>query len=842
MGREKKRSLPAAVAGGPKERHKRAQRSQFDPTAPVPPGFVAKPAPPKTKHHSYFEFVENKDKKKKKLEFQITTKKTPPPGFEFVPAGNPELTAACKELSREKDAMIFVVSNAKDVGVGSNILAHQVHRVGHHIREIIVEEARNGLGQLLDRALPACGGSPEPIPESQDEYDAQVDAALRDLFPRIPNTDRQMIIEHAFRRGTTSKGEKKVGLSADITLARRVQLAVLAHIRHTHTRYDTLLKETTWQNARKVVEALCLDTLVKWRGDEESGRDQLDEILREVVVISDSDEESGDETDDSSIEETAPQPIFAVPSRAMSNVSGQIGPGRRQSPRLNPAATGPPPPAKPNGKVKKAKRKTSAEKKGHRGFKRYQAWQEALQRYRGEKDTAPQPPLERSTQYAHAPPVAAVAYGGDEFPAASQLRNISERAGPAPTENGYVGKPYYPSSQLMNPGRRSYSPAPRPLTHNKVKSPFYEPQFATHQPVSRATSHLQDLLVPSIEPVSPETMKPSFVRTVPPRGQVFRDKHHPGPMMQHSSTMLSPSRGLAVRDEPVRITRHLGDERFAYRTGPYDAQHDNHGLRREQNLSPSHNGNRLAPAPLYHSDTRPQGLHNPPPTIAVSRRPYEDAPRVADRGAPILMEDRGGFYERVPVRIDGTHLAPRHQDVDEYRRPAREAPRAPEQHRVLSWPDLRKTRGNAGAEMIPTSSVETRPHHTLAQPRVVMKPVRAAEGALMDVWRPEEHAFPPVSSRPRVSYFPSAAAEGASGVVRRQEEPALVYLRAPGPGNSAPRYEPQQDMRHDERMLDVQDYREPIQRYYRNEPLPPDNRRRGYPLHPKQPENVIVLE
>ena len=69
MGRDK-RSLPSAVAGGAKERHRRNQRSQFDPHAPVPEGFVAKPAQPKSKHHTYFEFVENKNKKKK-LEFQV---------------------------------------------------------------------------------------------------------------------------------------------------------------------------------------------------------------------------------------------------------------------------------------------------------------------------------------------------------------------------------------------------------------------------------------------------------------------------------------------------------------------------------------------------------------------------------------------------------------------------------------------------------------------------------------------------------------------------------------------------------------------------------------------------
>ncbi len=89
----------------------------------------------------------------------------------------------------------------------------------------------------------------------------------------------------------------RVGLAPDVSLSRRVSLAVLAHIRHSHTRYDQLLRETSWQNARKAVESLCLDILAKWRGDEETGRDQLDEILREVIVISDSESDSDDDED-----------------------------------------------------------------------------------------------------------------------------------------------------------------------------------------------------------------------------------------------------------------------------------------------------------------------------------------------------------------------------------------------------------------------------------------------------------------------------------------------------------------------------------------------------------------
>jgi len=44
------------------------------------------------------------------------------------------------------------------------------------------------------------GSKPDPIPESQSEINKQADAAIRDLFPRIPNTDREMIVRHAFQK------------------------------------------------------------------------------------------------------------------------------------------------------------------------------------------------------------------------------------------------------------------------------------------------------------------------------------------------------------------------------------------------------------------------------------------------------------------------------------------------------------------------------------------------------------------------------------------------------------------------------------------------------------------
>lgn len=65
---------------------------------------------------------------------------------------------------------------------------------------MIVEEAREIVGETIISRPTVAPGFIEPIPESQEEINKQADAAIRDLFPRIPNTDRTMIIEHAFKK------------------------------------------------------------------------------------------------------------------------------------------------------------------------------------------------------------------------------------------------------------------------------------------------------------------------------------------------------------------------------------------------------------------------------------------------------------------------------------------------------------------------------------------------------------------------------------------------------------------------------------------------------------------
>jgi hypothetical protein len=89
-----------------------------------------------------------------------------------------------------------------------------------------------------------------------------------------------------------------VGTAAELPLARRAQLAVVAHIRHMYTEYDKLLKKTTFPEARRMVESPTLQRLVEWRGDDENGKTELEDVFREVIVISDDDESDTDQDED----------------------------------------------------------------------------------------------------------------------------------------------------------------------------------------------------------------------------------------------------------------------------------------------------------------------------------------------------------------------------------------------------------------------------------------------------------------------------------------------------------------------------------------------------------------
>ena len=197
-------------------------------------------------------------------------------------------------------------------------MSHHIHRIGYHFRCEIVEEACETLGyvpyegtfittadlqqkqhnSVVAQAFAKMGLNYDRV-KGNEETPEQVRAAIKELFPRIPQNDLDEIVTRAWEKDT-----KRIGSAQDIPLPRRVQLAVIARIRHTYTDYDALLGAFgDWKGTRKEVEPACLQKLIEWRGETGDDDEALEEIVRETIVIDDDDDDGpfagkGDDSSD----------------------------------------------------------------------------------------------------------------------------------------------------------------------------------------------------------------------------------------------------------------------------------------------------------------------------------------------------------------------------------------------------------------------------------------------------------------------------------------------------------------------------------------------------------------
>ncbi|KAI7267313.1 hypothetical protein KC345_g7952 [Hortaea werneckii] len=269
--------------------------------------------------------------KKRKLDIH-TSFRDPPPGYVSLPVGTPELAERCKELSRQRGLPVSLVNSkptSKDAENPQKI-SHHIHRVGYHFRAEVVEDACEQLkytvydgkfmkesdlparSQGLHSTLLKYGIDPAAVNQfDNSESPDKVGAAIKELFPKIPDQDLKEIIHHAWEEGTS-----RVGTISTLELPRRVQLATTARIRHMYTDYDRLLRAFEWKEARSMVEADCLKKLIEWRGEnpvDDADDEELEEIVRETIVLDDDDQtasgnssEADDEgdTSDASVEIT----------------------------------------------------------------------------------------------------------------------------------------------------------------------------------------------------------------------------------------------------------------------------------------------------------------------------------------------------------------------------------------------------------------------------------------------------------------------------------------------------------------------------------------------------------
>jgi hypothetical protein len=272
-----------------------------------------------------------------------------------------------------------------------------VHRIGFHFPSVIVAQVCAHYGIVLTSAGTLLAEDDFPSfhrrskrlkeqaasQERKDQVTINTEArdTIRDLFPNIPDNDLNQIIKTAFQ-----KGQRKVGTANELSLIRRAQLAVVAHIRHIYTEYDRLLRQTHYRDARNLVEKPTLRKLVQWRGDDESGKQVLEDVFREVVVISD-DEDSSEE-EDGAMNDFRDVSVEIVSSNTKADHLDP-DPLVLEGPTVDrslgdPTYTNGDRPLQ-NGYTASRIRKEQSNNKdkvNRRGFSRYQAWNEAREEYR----------------------------------------------------------------------------------------------------------------------------------------------------------------------------------------------------------------------------------------------------------------------------------------------------------------------------------------------------------------------------------------------------------------------------------------------------------------------------
>lgn len=175
-------------------------------------------------------------------------------------------------------------------------------------------------------------------------------------------------------------------------LARRAQLAVVAHIRHTYTEYDRILRLTSYPRARALVENRTLCKLVEWRGAGRHGKPELEAVLQEVIVISDDEDEEDEEENipsgDTSVEvvragSLRPNEIQTRPIDVISD-SSDADPGSPDNE------------ARPHIKTLRTPRKQGIIQPSISSIQnRRAAWERAMQKYR---NIVGQPPAEKPLQ------------------------------------------------------------------------------------------------------------------------------------------------------------------------------------------------------------------------------------------------------------------------------------------------------------------------------------------------------------------------------------------------------------------------------------------------------------
>ncbi|KAF2428968.1 hypothetical protein EJ08DRAFT_560164, partial [Tothia fuscella] len=212
-----------------------------------------------------------------------------PPGYRFVATGSAEFTTYCKERCQKAGFRVYISNQErkKRAKIDSSRVGFHITRDGYYFPNKVVDYACEWLDYSIDKYGVTSPHNTQLVRalrrhKGRDEK-AQIEAAMRELFPKMPEETAAVVVGHAF-----GKAQNRVGNISTISLAGRVQLAVNAHIRHVHTEYDQLLASgIPWPDARSAIQPACIKKLKEWRG--EDGATEFEETFQEWIDLRDED-------------------------------------------------------------------------------------------------------------------------------------------------------------------------------------------------------------------------------------------------------------------------------------------------------------------------------------------------------------------------------------------------------------------------------------------------------------------------------------------------------------------------------------------------------------------------
>ncbi|KAF4216146.1 hypothetical protein CNMCM8980_007482 [Aspergillus fumigatiaffinis] len=173
--------------------------------------------------------------------------------YVFVPKGDVYITRHCRTQTKESCRIVYVVyDNAGKRNIGL--------RVPKDVYAAVLKSAA-ATADLRAHAV-----------KTRDEKDlSRARQILRNKFPLMPAESLETIVDHAFL-----KCSGRVGRTTRKTDEQKANLAVEAHIRHTHTPYESLLDAgKARQEAREAVWDMVQAIKAAWEGANAQPTDSL---------------------------------------------------------------------------------------------------------------------------------------------------------------------------------------------------------------------------------------------------------------------------------------------------------------------------------------------------------------------------------------------------------------------------------------------------------------------------------------------------------------------------------------------------------------------------------------